>query len=128
MLQEITKENTDKKVLYETLNGLSIFAVQQAAEGAEDSAISLIRKIIKEMSAYWEMDTPKNWFQEFDQRVQQARQGKKPHDISMADKIATLYGLAGYSEELMRTHGLEEQNRQKEIQQVMDMMEQTWEI
>lgn len=76
MLQEITKENTDKKVLYETLNGLSIFAVQQAAEGAEDSAISLIRKIIKEMSAYWEMDTPKNWFQEFDQRVQQARQGE----------------------------------------------------
>ena len=108
MLQEITKEYTDNMVLCKTLNGLSIFAEQQAAERAGDLAIFLIRRIMKEMGAYWEMDTPKNWFQEFDQRVEQVRQRKKPHDISMADKIATLYGLSGYSEELMRTHGLEE--------------------
>lgn len=73
MLQEITKENTDKKALYETLNGLSIFAVQQAAEEAGDSAISLIRKIMKDMSAYSEIDVPKNWFYEFDQRIQQVK-------------------------------------------------------
>lgn len=128
MLQEITKEYTDKKVLYETLNGLSIFAEQHAAEGAGDSTISLIRKIMKEMSAYWEMDTPKDWFQEFDQRIQKIQQGKQPQEISMSNKVATLYGLAGYSEEMMHTHGNDEQGRQEEIQQIMQRMEQVWNI
>lgn len=46
----------------------------------------------------------------------------------MAEKVATLYGLAGYSEEMMRTHGIEEAKRQEEIQQLMQLIEQTWNI
>lgn len=46
----------------------------------------------------------------------------------MADKIAALYGLAGYSEEMMCTHGGREADRQKEIQQIMQKIEQIWDI
>ncbi len=127
MLQEGINSET-KRIIAETLSGLMIFAEQRVAHGAEDAEINLIRKTAEEMSAYWCIDILKDWQQEFDRRMRQIRQGDKPLDIPMADKIAALYGLAGYSEEMMYTHGGEEEERQKEIQQVMKKIEQIWDI
>lgn len=128
MPQQMMKKYTDKLMFAKILNGLDAFAEQRTAEGAKDSEIVLVRKIIKEMSNYWEMELSKDWFQEFDQRIQQIQQAKQPQEISMSNKVATLYGLAGYSEEMMHTHGNDEQGRQEEIQQVMQRMEQVWNI
>lgn len=128
MIQEIRKENKDQIIRIETLNGLSVFAEQRAAEGVKDSEITMVRKTMKEMSAYWKLDIPKDWLQKFDQRMVQIEQGDEPRDISMTDKITTLFGLAGYSEEMMHTHGGEEEEKQREVQQIMQKIEQKWNI
>lgn len=114
----------EKALLETTLNGLKIYAEEAAQDMWEP--LRKIRKVVKEMSSYWDMQGEKDWEQSFDNHVLLSYFDQKAEPISEEEKIKVIQGLRYYMEEMNCTHGQEAAERILEIRDLITEMDSRW--
>ena len=121
-----TSYTDEKELIAATLNGLEVYAKEIAQDMRE--SVMKIRKIIKEMSSYWDMQEEKDWEQSFDNHVLLSSFDQKAEQIPDEEKQRVIQGLVHYIEEMERTHGDEDAERIHEIRQLIAEMAGRWEM
>lgn len=113
-----------RKLAEQALNGLIIYAEEHAQEMW--SPLFHIRKIVGEISAYWDLE--KDWQRNFNSRLMLSYYDQKVEEISDEERLNTVLGLACYMEEMLRTHGLGEGERILEIQTLIKVIGSRWKL
>ena len=85
-----------------------------------------IRKIVGEISAYWNLE--KDWQRNFNSRLMLSYYDQKAEKISDDERLNTVLGLACYIEEMFRTRGLGEGERILEIQTLIKVIGSRWKL
>ena len=90
----------EKELIAATLNGLESYA-KEIAQDAWEPLIK-IRRIIKEMSSYWDMQEEKDWERSFDNHVLLSYFDQKAEPVPDEEKKRVIQGLVHYIEESIR--------------------------
>lgn len=116
----------EKELIAATLNGLESYA-KEIAQDAWEPLIK-IRRIIKEMSSYWDMQEEKDWERSFDNHVLLSYFDQKAEPVPDEEKKRVIQGLVHYIEEMERTHGDEDAGRIHEIRKLIAEITARWEM
>lgn len=114
----------NRKLAEQALNGLIIYAEEHAQEMW--SPLFHIRKIVEEISEYWNLE--KDWQRNFNSRLMLSYYDQKTEEISDEEKLNTVLGLVCYMEEMLRTHGMGEDDRILEIQTLIKDIGSRWKL
>ena len=116
----------EKELIAATLNGLESYA-KEIAQDAWEPLIK-IRRIIKEMSSYWDMQEEKDWERSFDNHVLLSYFDQKAEPVPDEEKKRVIQGLVHYIEEMERTNGDEDAGRIHEIRKLIAEITVRWEM
>ncbi len=118
----------DKELARAAIKGLTSYAEQIAHKGKDDE-IQQVRSLVDALSLYWGVDEKRDWTEEFDEKVQQARKKRIiPQRRSSMTWEKAIKGLCRYAEEMASAQGVEEIERILEILDVIRRMGKEWEM
>lgn len=115
-----------KELIAATRNGLEVYTKEIAQDMWEP--LIRIRKIIKEMSSYWDMPDEKDWERIFDDHVLARYFEQKVEQIPDEEKQRVIQGLVHYIKEMEHTHGDEDTGRIHEIRQLIAEIAARWKM
>lgn len=116
----------EKDLIETTLNSLAVYAEEIAQDMWKP--LMQIRKVVKEMSSFWDMQEEKDWERNFNNHVILSFYDQKAEPITEEEKLKALRGLTYYTEEVNYLYGEEAAERIQEIRKLITEMESRWKL
>ena len=116
----------EKDLIETTLNSLAVYAEEIAQDMWKP--LMQIKKVVKEMSSFWDMQEEKDWERNFNNHVILSFYDQKAEPITEEEKLKALRGLTYYTEEVNYLYGEEAAERIQEIRKLITEMEFRWKL
>ena len=104
----------------------AMIKISRGAQG--DESIGQLKKMIREMEAYWGLSDRRDREEQFDKTLRRAVQTRRTNQVSEEQKIAAVNGLYRYASEMVSAQGAEAADRVKEVQSVIRELADDWDM
>lgn len=106
------------------IKGLTVYAERLAIQPDKYSfqKIARARRIINELSIYWDIDEDKDWEAEFDMKIRKAELEHRATQFGRSEKNLAVIGLFEYAKEMISAQGWDERERIEEVVQIIRQM------
>ena len=126
----VLSERKDKLMMEICIKYLTQYAAMiKISRGAQgDESIGQLKKMIREMEAYWGLSDRRDREEQFDKTLRRAVQTRRTNQVSEEQKIAAVNGLYRYASEMVSAQGAEAADRVKEVQSVIRELADDWDM
>jgi len=111
LIEKMEPQNIrDKSLIRKCIDGLTVYASQQAQADAMSSKIPEMRTLIENLAAYWGLDdgsienSKRDFLEPFEKSIKAAMQGAEL-DNGYQHSAAVIYGLYRYGEDMVCSQG-----------------------
>ena len=126
----VLSDRQDKLLMEICIKYLTQYAAMiKISRGAQgDESIGQLKKMIREMEAYWGLSDRRDREEQFDKTLRRAVQTRRTNQVSEEQKIAAVNGLYRYASEMVSAQGAEAADRVKEVQSVIRELADDWDM
>ena len=126
----VLSDRQDKLLMEICIKYLTQYAAMiKISRGAQgDESIGQLKKMIREMEAYWGLSDRRDREEQFDKTLRRAVQTRRTNQVSEEQKIAAVNGLYRYASEMISAQGAEAVDRVKEVQSVIRELADDWDM
>ena len=126
----VLSDRQDKLLMEICIKYLTQYAAMiKISRGAQgDESIGQLKKMIREMEAYWGLSDRRDREEQFDKTLRRAVQTRRTNQVSEEQKIAAVNGLYRYTSEMVSAQGAEAADRVKEVQSVIRELADDWDM
>ena len=126
----VLSDRQDKLLMEICIKYLTQYAAMiKISRGAQgDESIGQLKKMIREMEAYWGLSDRRDREEQFDKTLRRAVQTRRTNQVSEEQKIAAVNGLYRYASEMVSAQGAEAADRVKEVQSVIRELADGWDV
>ena len=126
----VLSDRQDKLLMEICIKYLTQYAAMiKISRGAQgDESIGQLKKMIREMEAYWGLSDRRDREEQFDKTLRRAVQTRRTNQVSEEQKIAAVNGLYRYASEMVSAQGAEAADRVKEVQAVIRELADDWDM